>query len=292
MLRADAVQNWRMLGVRTVTCTSLYESVAGCGGESGGVLLAGLRRACENPCLMKSIPTLIAGGAVATAAGVFAWGAVAPSAQLFGPTIRHTGDTSALALTFDDGPNPAITPALLDLLDRHAARATFFQIGRRVRAFPALSREISQRGHSVGNHTDTHPRLTFLSRGRIRDELARCNDALVSTTGGKTCWMRPPYGYRGPQLESVLHQQDERARVVMWSRSGRDWNRQSSEKLIRRLRHVRGGDIVLLHDGDHRTPEGDRRHTIAGLEYWLPRWKDAGIRLVSLDEVAQAGFAG
>ncbi len=256
------------------------------------LLLAGPCRACENPCLMKSIPTLIAGGAVAAAAGVFAWGAVAPSSQLFGPTIRRTGEASTLALTFDDGPNPAITPALLDLLDRHAARATFFQIGERIRAFPALSRDIVRRGHAVGNHTDTHPRLTFLSPGRIRDELARCNEALVSATGRKTRWMRPPYGYRGPQLESVLRQQDEKARVVMWSRSGRDWKLRSSERMIQRLRHVRGGDIVLLHDGDHRTPEGDRRHTIAGLAYWLPRWKDAGIRLVSLDEVAQAGFAG
>ncbi len=260
--------------------------------KSGGVLLAGQRRACENPWLMKSIPTLVAGGAVAAAAGVFAWGAVAPSSQLFGPTIRRTGEASTLALTFDDGPNPAITPALLDLLDQHAARATFFQIGERIRAFPALSREVVRRGHALGNHTDTHPRLTFLSPGHIRNELARCNEALASATGRKTHWMRPPYGYRGPQLESVLRHQDEKAQVVMWSRSGRDWKLRSSEKMIRRLRHVQGGDIVLLHDGDHRTPEGDRRHTIAGLAYWLPRWKDAGIRLVSLDEVAQAGFAG
>ncbi len=74
----------------------------------------------------------------------------------------------------------------------------------------------------------------------------------------------------------------------MWSRSARDW-RQPAEKIIQRLRRVQGGDIVLLHDGDHRVPEGDRRHTVAALAYWLPRWKDAGIRFVSLDEVAQAG---
>jgi peptidoglycan/xylan/chitin deacetylase (PgdA/CDA1 family) len=241
---------------------------------------------------MDSVPALLAGGGVAAAAGVFAWAAVAPCAQLFGHTIRHTGDAFALALTFDDGPNPAITPIVLDLLERHDARATFFQIGERVRAFPALSRDTVQRGHTLGNHTDTHPRLTFLSPERIRGELAGCNDALVAATGQTIRWMRPPYGYRGPQLDSAVRRQNENARVVMWSRSARDWKSQPAERIIQRLRHARGGDIVLLHDGDHRAPRGDRHHTVAALEYWLPRWKDAGIRLVSLDEVAQSGFAG
>jgi peptidoglycan/xylan/chitin deacetylase (PgdA/CDA1 family) len=241
---------------------------------------------------MNSPPILLAGGCAAAIAGVFAWAVVAPSSQLFGPTIRRTGDPAAVALTFDDGPNPAITPAMLDLLERYDAHATFFQIGERVRAFPALSREIAQRGHSLGNHTDTHPRLTFLSPRRIRHELARCNEALIAATGQTVRWMRPPYGYRGPQLERTVRGRNGHAQVVMWSNSPRDWKPQPTERMINRLRHVRGGDIVLLHDGDHRTPEGDRHHTVAALAYWLPRWKDAGIRLVSLDEVAQAGFAG
>jgi len=254
------------------------------------VPLAQVPGACENSCLMNSVPALLAGGGVA-AAGVFAWAAVAPSSQLFGNTIRRTGTPATLALTFDDGQNPAITPQLLDLLERHGARATFFQIGERVRAFPALSKGVAQCGHALGNHTDTHPRLTVLSPGRIRRELARCDDALFAATGRAVRWMRPPYGYRGPQLDAAVRGQNENARVVMWSLSARDWRVPSPDKIIQRLRHARGGDIVLLHDGDHRTPQGDRRHTVAALAYWLPRWKDAGIRLVSLDEVAQGGFA-
>ena len=164
------------------------------------VSLADGRGACENSLLMNSTPVLLAGGSLA-AAGVFAWAAVAPSSQLFGPTIRMTGASATLALTFDDGPNPAVTPALLDLLSQYEAHATFFQIGERVRAFPAISREVAQRGHTLGNHTDTHPRLTFLSPRRIREEVARCDDALAAATGQATRWMRPPYGYRGPQLE-------------------------------------------------------------------------------------------
>src|ERR1700730_3987954 len=113
---------------------------------------------------MESLAGLLVSGGACAAGEIFAWAAAAPSAQLFGPTIRHTGDASSIALTFDDGPNPAITPALLDLLDGHNARATFFLIGRHVRASPGLAREIAKRGHTVGNHTDTHPALTFLSR--------------------------------------------------------------------------------------------------------------------------------
>ncbi len=240
---------------------------------------------------MNSLPAWLAGAGVAASAGVFAWAAVAPSSQLFGPTVRGTDAPDTVALTFDDGPNPAVTPSLLDLLARYDARATFFQIGERVRAFPALSREVAQRGHALGNHTDTHPRLTFLSAGRIRDQLARCEEALASATGRSIRWMRPPYGYRGPQVDAAVRGQNKDARVVMWSRSARDW-RQPAEKIIQRLRGVRGGDIVLLHDGDHRKPEGDRHHTVAALAYWFPRWKDAGIRFVSLDEVAQAGSGG
>ena len=226
------------------------------------------------------------------AAGVFAWAAVAPSAQLFGPTLRHTGDSSIVALTFDDGPNPAVTPELLDLLERHNAHGTFFQIGQRVRAFPALAREISLRGHTIGNHTDTHARLTFLSPERIRQELRSCNEALEAAAGRTVCWMRPPYGYRGPQLEPTVRRQGDGIRVVMWSASARDWKVQPAERIIKRLRRVRGGDIVLLHDGDHRMPQGNRHGTVAALQYWLPRWKDAGIRFASLDELARKGFAG
>src|ERR1700730_4981475 len=105
---------------------------------------------------METLSALLVSGGACAAGGILAWAVAAPSAQLFGRTIRHTGDRSSLALTFDDGPNPAITPDLLDLLDRHSTRATFFLIGRHVRALPALAREIAERGHTVGNHTDTH----------------------------------------------------------------------------------------------------------------------------------------
>jgi peptidoglycan-N-acetylglucosamine deacetylase len=233
---------------------------------------------------MENLEILLGAAGVCAASGIFAWGAVAPGAQLFGPTIRRMGDASTMALTFDDGPNPAITPGLLDLLDRYGAKATFFLIGARVRAFPELAREIGARGHTIGNHTETHRALTFLSVRGIAEELDRCDEAIESATGRRARGMRPPWGFRGPQLRGVVRARGDE-RVVMWSVAAHDWKVQPTERVIERLRRAGGGDIVLMHDGDHRVPEGDRRHTVAALEYWLPLWKDAGLRFVTLDEI-------
>ncbi|HKQ85884.1 MAG TPA: polysaccharide deacetylase family protein [Candidatus Acidoferrales bacterium] len=234
---------------------------------------------------MLLAPLLLAG--TGCAAGTYSWAACVPSAQLFGRTIRRTGDSRTIALTFDDGPNPAVTPELLDLLDRHAIRATFFLIGAHVRACPDLAREVARRGHVIGNHTDTHPALPLLSGRKISQELDRCDEAIRSATDVVPRWMRPPYGFRSPLLNGIVARRNG-AGVVMWSRLARDWKPQPSDPVVRRLRRVRGGDIVLLHDGAHRTLGGDRRHTVQALANWIPRWKDMGLRMVTLDEIASA----
>ena len=229
-------------------------------------------------------PAWFAAGGVCSASAIYAWGAAAPSSQLFGPTIRYTGEASTMALTFDDGPNPAATPQLLDLLDKHDVRATFFLIGRHVRACPSLAKEIVERGHVVGNHTESHPSLALLTSGRIVEELDRCDEAIAAATSVSSRWMRPPYGYRSPLLGGIVRDRGKSG-VAMWSAMARDWKPQAAERVIQRLRRARGGDIVLLHDGDHRALNGDRRHVVAALEHWLPRWKDAGTRFVTMKEI-------
>jgi len=191
-----------------------------------------------------------------------------------------------MALTFDDGPNPAVTPELLDLLERHEVRATFFVTGDHVRAFPELTKEIAERGHTIGNHTDTHRRLVFSSAARIAAELDRCDDAIAQAIGGKPRWMRPPFGFRGPLLNGAVRRWGG-AGVVMWSLLAWDWKPSAPAKVIRHLRRARGGDIVLLHDGDFREIEGDRHHTVAALAHWLPRWRDAGIRFLAVDHIGE-----
>lgn len=218
-------------------------------------------------------------------AGSAAWGAVAPSSQLFGRTIRRAPDARTIALTFDDGPNPAVTPQLLDLLEKNGARGTFFLIGKFVREAASLAREVAQRGHCVGNHTETHSSLVFLPPPKILKELKGCAEAIESATGVRPRWMRPPYGFRSPFLGGMVRAGG--GEVVMWSRMARDWKPQPAEAVIERLRKTKGGDIVLLHDGDHRALRGDRMHSVKALEYWLPRWGDAGLRFVTLDDFGQ-----
>jgi len=234
-----------------------------------------------------SVVGAAAGVGSALAAGALAWGAVAPGSQLFGPTIRRTGNPRTIALTFDDGPNPHATPRLLRLLEAHGVRATFFLIGGFVRACPGLVAEIAARGHVIGNHTDTHPSLLMLSPRRIADELSRCQDAIESACRLRPVWMRPPFGFRGPQLSAVVRGAGFRG-VVMWSRWAWDWKPQPLTRTIARLRPVCGGDIVVLHDGDYRHLGADRHPTVAALEHCLPLWRDAGFQFVTLDHLAPA----
>jgi peptidoglycan/xylan/chitin deacetylase (PgdA/CDA1 family) len=236
---------------------------------------------------LNTIYATAALAAVGGGAGLAAWAAVSPSSQLFGPTLRRTGSPGTLALTFDDGPNPAITPALLELLERYHARATFFMIGRHVRACWELAAEVAARGHSVGNHTDSHPNLLWLSAAGIREELKRCQEAVSGATGREPRWMRPPYGFRGPQLAAVVRGGGW-AGVALWTRAAWDWKPQPPEPMIRRLGRARGGEILLMHDGDPFLERADRSHVLRALEHWLPRWVDAGLKFVTIEEVAGA----
>jgi peptidoglycan-N-acetylglucosamine deacetylase len=220
--------------------------------------------------------------AIPAVAGIYAWGACHPASQVFGRTLTRVQGDKALALTFDDGPNPATTPALLDVLERYDAHATFFLIGRYVRACPDLAAEIARRGHFLGNHTETHPNLLWRSSAQIFEELARCALSILQATGQRPRVMRPPYGYRGPQLHAAAR----RAGLdppIMWSKTGRDWTGQSLGRLIRRLATVGAGDILLLHDGYHGALGADRSQTVEALQYWLPRWKSQGLNFVSIE---------
>jgi peptidoglycan-N-acetylglucosamine deacetylase len=244
-------------------------------------------------------PWLIAGGAAAAGVAFTAFAAVAPGAQLFGPTLRHTTPPNKLAITFDDGPNPAITPQLLDLLDRYKAKATFFVIGKYVRESPALTKEIVARGHLLGNHTDSHPNLFFCGPHETRDELLRCTDAIHQATWLEPRWFRPPFGFRSPWLSEIVHRQN--MRTVMWSLIPGDWRNKPADWLTARMQpiadHARKklppgsgygggllGDILCLHDGYHAANNADRMRTLAALEYWLPRWRDLGLEFVTIKE--------
>jgi peptidoglycan-N-acetylglucosamine deacetylase len=244
---------------------------------------------------MPMDPWLVAiSGAIAGAAGGTVYGAAYPRSQTFGCTLCRTDTPRKLAITFDDGPNPAITPKLLDLLDRHNARATFFLIGRFVRACPKLVRETVERGHTLGNHTETHPNLFWCSADQIRNELRQCQEAISEILGVSPRWFRPPYGFRNPWVVSTAAELG--MKTVMWTLIPGDWREKPAEWLIRRMEPIarhgrksrgaghRTGDVLCIHDGSHRALNGDRTRTVAALEHWLPRWRDLGLEFVTIPE--------
>jgi len=153
-----------------------------------------------------------------------------------------------VALTFDDGPSPEITPRVLDILREKDAKATFFVVGQEVELHPALARRLKSEGHAIGNHTYSHPSLfCFLSPRRLRDEIERAQEAIGRVTGVRPRHFRSPVGLRHPILKAAL----ERAALefVLWRLRTYDTRALTAEKLRRRiLGRVRPGAIVLLHD--------------------------------------------
>jgi peptidoglycan/xylan/chitin deacetylase (PgdA/CDA1 family) len=212
--------------------------------------------------------------------------------------VWRTNSPRKLAITFDDGPNPKITPELLDLLDQHHARATFFVVGRFARECPDLLNETSRRGHLIGNHTENHAHLFWRGPAEICDELLRCNEAISRILGAPAKWFRPPWGTRNPWVVSSAAR--EGMRTVLWTELPGDWREKPAEWLIERLQPItrraetvkatedtgrsRFGDVLCLHDGDHRSLNGDRRRTLDALRYWLPRWRDLGLEFVTIDQ--------
>jgi len=245
-----------------------------------------------NPWLMGA-PAL----GVAAATGLAAYGGFYPRAQLFGPTICRTDSPRKLAITFDDGPNPSITPKLLDVLNRYQARATFFLIGRYIRECPELVTEIAARGHVIGNHTESHPNLFWKKSAEIRVELRLTHSAIKNALGAPPKWFRPPFGFRNPWLAAEARELN--MRVVMWTLLPGDWHAPSAEWLIQRMEPIAArarsalqrdsgsGEILCLHDGSHREQDADRTRTLAALEHWLPRWRDLGLEFVTIDQAVR-----
>ena len=155
-----------------------------------------------------------------------------------------------VALTIDDGPEPEVTSAVLDLLDAAGARATFFCIAERVRKYPELAREIVRRGHSVQNHSDVHShRFSLLGPRGLAREIQAAQTALTEVTGEAPRFFRAPAGLRNPFLAPVLHGLG--IALASWTRRGFDTRERDPQRVLQRLtRGLAAGDILLLHDGN------------------------------------------
>ncbi|AKJ30472.1 polysaccharide deacetylase [Caldimonas brevitalea] len=192
-----------------------------------------------------------------------------------------------VALTIDDGPDPEVTPAVLDLLDAAGARATFFCIAERAVAHPELLREIVRRGHSVQNHTQRHDhRFSLLgTRGYVR-EIGAAQASFERLTGTRPTLFRAPAGLRNPFLAPVLHRLG--LTLVSWTRRGYDTRERDPERVLARLCHdLRAGDILLLHDGNAARTHAGRPVVLEVLPRLLRRCADAHLRLVTLPQALE-----
>jgi peptidoglycan/xylan/chitin deacetylase (PgdA/CDA1 family) len=222
------------------------------------------------------------------AAGGCAYASLWPTSQIFGRTLIAGDDGDEVALTFDDGPNDAATPQLLEVLARHGVRATFFAVGDFARARPEIVRQVVAAGHVLGNHTMSHPRLSMESAARIRQELVDCNAVLEDITGEAVKFFRPPFGSRRPY---VLHAARElELTPVLWNVTGYDWNPigvdgilANLDKGVARNRQRGRGSNLLLHDGGHRAMGAARMDTVRAVDRLLSARRGTATRFVTVD---------
>ena len=251
---------------------------------AGGPALAVLRAAAGKP--LRSAPTLGSAGVGLAAGGLMVYEWLSPRSWLYGPVFWHARTReNVIALTFDDGPCHPYTEQLLGILDREGVRATFFMPGANVRREPSLAAEVASR-HVVGNHTFTHPYLTWSRVGTIREELERGQEAIGEATGALPALFRVPHGWYGPQVISTA--EDLGLRCVGWSVMAWDWNKPPPQTIERRiLRGARSGGLTLLHDGQDTDayPRADRSRTIAAVLRIVGKLKESGYRFVTVPEM-------
>ncbi|MFO1026866.1 MAG: polysaccharide deacetylase family protein [Acetobacteraceae bacterium] len=216
-----------------------------------------------------------------------------PQCPWLGPNLVRLPASAAsarqVALTFDDGPDPGVTPAVLDLLDQYAVRASFFFIAQRAAAHPSLVREVVRRGHDVQNHSDRHtPGFACLPPRILAREIGAAQARLADITGVAPRFFRPPMGLRSPLLDPVLARFG--LRHVSWTRRGYDTISRDADTVLRRLTGpLAAGDILLLHDAGSARGNGETPVVLAVLPRMLAALAARRLTLVSLTSADWGG---
>lgn len=239
--------------------------------------------------LPSPLSTLAATAIVAGTLGFFAFVIVAPRAQFLVPSrwrLPPSAPEGTIAFTFDDGPDPAITPRILDVLAEHGAKATFFVVGARALAHPGLLRRMLDEGHAIGSHTFHHSHaFHFSSPARMRADVQRGIDAVASVTGRPPRLFRPPQGLRTPLLRDALRPLHDLV-CVTWTERGLDTIGRPASAIVRRLsRAVRPSSILTLHDGGGLGGTRDRAPTVEALPTLLALAARRNLRCVALHDL-------
>jgi peptidoglycan/xylan/chitin deacetylase (PgdA/CDA1 family) len=241
-----------------------------------------LQAAIYNPSMLAQAVT----GAISIAAAVSAgYQSMAPTGRWYGQTFFGLARGSRkMALTYDDGPNDPHTLRLLEILAKHNVQATFFLIGRYVEQRPDLAREIVKAGHVVGNHTFTHPLLTFKSKAEIGLQLSQCEAALQDAIGEPANLFRPPFGGRRPAVLRIAREFG--LEPIMWNVTGYDWNTPPAAAIEGKVaKQIRGGDVILLHDGGHKQMGADRSQTVIATDHLITRYKNEAYEFVTIPQM-------
>jgi peptidoglycan/xylan/chitin deacetylase (PgdA/CDA1 family) len=197
----------------------------------------------------------------------------------FLPTVIWRMPPEHVYLTFDDGPDPEITPAILSLFREHKVRATFFVLGEKAQRHPQIIKQIFENGHAIGNHSFRHPRLVRKNKDFIRAEVTKTDAAVAEIIGKKPALFRPPYGRFGADLLSILN--ETRHQMILWSASTKDYKSAATAETISRnfLKHAKPGKIILLHDGHVNS-----RATLSALKNTLGDLSARGITFSPIPE--------
>jgi len=227
----------------------------------------------------------IISGTALSAAAAAGYQSMVPTGQWYGQTFKGLPPRSRqLALTYDDGPNDPHTRQLLDVLAKHSVLATFFLIGRYVQQRPEIAREIVAGGHVVGNHTFTHPLLTFKREAEVRQQLLDCRAALNDAIGQHSTLFRPPFGGRRPAVFRIARELG--LEPVMWNVTGYDWSAPPAAEIEHKvIRQIRGGDVILLHDGGYKQMGADRSQTVLVTDHLITRFKEKGYEFVAIPQM-------
>ncbi len=230
-----------------------------------------------SPIATGTCAVLGAAGAVGLAAGGYAYAAMWPGSSIFGRAMTAPRQAGELALTFDDGPNPAWTPKLLDALAEHGVKATFFMMGSRAQAQQELVKRMVMAGHLIGNHSWSHPNLAYTATSKIRQELTQTKEALEQITGKPVRYFRPPFGARRPVVFKVARELE--MTVVLWNAMTNDWSEQSADRIaatltkkIASLEQRGHAANIVLHDGGHLEPAANRGPSVTAADMLAARY--------------------
>jgi peptidoglycan-N-acetylglucosamine deacetylase len=232
---------------------------------------------------MRGMIVEVAGALLAAGCGTLAYAVGGRSSQLFAPSVaRGPRDRRTIALTFDDGPSER-TPELLELLESHGVRATFFQCGASVRRLPEIARRVAAGGHEIGNHGYWHTRLFLRTPRFVSDQVREAQRAIREITGTTPKLFRAPYGGRWFGLRGV--QKELGLTGVMWTRVSMDWKWPAARVAARLSEAAENGAIFCLHDGRGAMPDADISNTIEAVRLLLDTLPRQGFRFETVSEM-------